>query len=1017
MPSNVSEVRIVIVDDNSLLRKAPIDGLFRGVFELLLAEGRILRRLTLFLSCLACTVSVHADQLPLLTRIEQIRKLSLEEANRGYPVRVRGVVTYYDLERNPSESDLFIQDTTSGIWVNIGSTNPAIQPGQLVEVEGFSEAPDFAPQITKPQIRVLGQAPLPVAKQVTFSRMASTKEDSQWVEVEGIVHAATKQGDALFLDVAVDAGRVRIKFPRFLEPLPGFLVDTKVRIQGVCGTIFNQKNQMIGVALYSTNLSQIHIVEQTLPDPFLAPRRPIASLLRFNPLGASGHRVRVQGTVTFQRPGKSLFIRDVNSGLYVHTAQATLLHVGDLVEVVGFPAVGEYSAVLQDAIFRRVGTGTLPLPKAITAAQALDGNHDADFVLLEGRLIDGVLGPGRRTLNMKTGNTVFQADLEDARPRGDLKKLAPGSLLKLTGICVVEADEYHVPRDFRILIRSLDDIAVVELPSWWTIGNLATLIAILAGLVLAFVIWATLLKQQVKDKTQAIREGLERETQARVRYEELFENASDMVFTCDLEGHFFALNQAGRRMIGFGADEELKMDLGQIVVPEHSALTRQVLQETSQEGQATHEVEILSKDKLRLRIELGMRLIHRNGHPGEIEGVGRDITRRRKLEEQLRQAQKMEAVGRLAGGVAHDFNNLLTVISGSGELVLGRLEPTDPKYRHVGEILKAADRAGSLTRQLLAFSRKQVLQPQVLDLNVILANVASMLRRLIGEDIELTIVPGEGLGRIKADPGEIDRAILNLAVNARDAMPKGGRLILRTENVSLDETYALGHLPIPAGQYVLLSVSDTGCGMDAETQTHIFEPFFTTKETGKGTGLGLAAVHGIVSQSGAHISVYSEVGKGTCFKIYFPRVDPGKKPVQEFRAPEPHRRGSETILLVEDEEMVRAFTLEVLKQSGYVVIAAKRPDEALEICEQCDRPINLLLTDVVMPGMSGPELAKRLKPSRPELRVLYVSGYTAEAVTQDGISDSHTAFLQKPFAPTTLVRKVQELLSMASSVR
>jgi PAS domain S-box-containing protein len=997
----------------------------REEFEARPAAGRGLRLrhpTLLLLFYLLCTASLRAGQpraqksdLPLLTQVEQIRNLSLDEANRGYRVRVRAVVTYYDLERNPAETDLFIQDSTAGIWVDLGSAKPEVHPGQLVEVEGFSEAPDFAPQIAKPQIRVLGEAPLPEAKQVTFNRMASTKEDSQWVEVGGIVHAARKQEDALFLDVAVDTERVIVKIPHFLGALPTFLVDAEVRVRGVCGTIFNQKNQMIGVILYSASLSQVHIVEQALTDPFSVAIRPIASLLRFNPLGASRHLVRVKGTVTLQQPGRSLFIRDGNYGLYVHTAETTPVRAGDLVEVVGFPAVGEYSAVLQDAVFRRTGEGPLPQPNAVTATQALDGSHDADYVSIEARLLEGALGAGRHTLNMKAGNTVFQAELEDAQSRNHLETLAPGSLFKLTGICVVGTDENHNPRDFRIFMRSLDDIAVVQLPSWWTIGHLGMLIAVLAGMVFAFVIWTTALKQQVREKTEAIREGLERETQARERYEELFENASDMVFTCDQQGRLLALNKAGRRMIGIGPGEELKMSLAEILAPEYGALTRQVLQQASQEGQETHEVEIVGSGKVRLRVELAARLIQRDGYPVEIEGIGRDITRRRKLEEQLRQAQKMEAVGRLAGGVAHDFNNLLTVISGCGELALGHLDPADPKYRHVADVLKAADRAASLTRQLLAFSRKQVLQPQVLDLNITLASVASMLRRVIREDVELKIVPGEGLGRVKADPGEIERAILNLAVNARDAMPQGGKLTLRTENVSLDESYAGAHYPIPAGQYVLLSVSDTGSGMDAETQRHIFEPFFTTKEIGKGTGLGLAAVHGIVSQSRGHISVYSEPGKGTCFKIYFPRLDPVTKPSQDSQVNQPDRRGSETILLVEDEAMVRELTFEVLKESGYVVLPAQRPDEALKICEECPGRIDLLLTDVVMPGMSGLELAKRLKPGRPEMKILFVSGYTADAVTEDGISHPNAAFLQKPYAPAALLRKVHEILMSPAS--
>ena len=948
--------------------------------------------------------------LPLLTRVEQIRNLAPEAANLGYPVRVRGVVTYF----NPAENDLFIQDSTAGIWVAIGNTNLPLRPGQLVEVEGISTSADFAPSIDKPRVRVLGQAPLPVARQVTFGRMASTQEDSQWVEIEGIVHNASERGEALLLDLAAEGGQLSVEFPSFHDPLPTSLVDAKVRVQGVCGAIFNQKNQITGVILYSPSLHLLHIIEPAPTNAFLVPRRPIASLLRFTPQGASGHRVRVRGVVTLQQPGNSLFIKEENDGLQVHTLEATPVRAGDLVEVVGFPAVGEYAAVLRDAVFRRIGAGPSPVPIPITAAEALDGSHAADYVRIQAQLLDSTPGPGLYTLNMESGNILFLAQVEDAPSKKSAEALVPGSLLQLTGICMLEADESHNPRAFRILVRSLGDVVLVQPPPWWNIKRMLRIVALLAALVLASTLWAVLLKRQVAEKTESIRDSLQGEAAARERYQELFENANDMVFTCDLEGHLTSLNKAGRRMTGCDIPAVLKMNLAQMLAPESSVLARQMLQEASQEGQRTYEVEIVGKNNTRLRVDLGTRLIQRSGMPPEVQGIGRDITRHRRLEEQLRHAQKMEAAGRLAGGVAHDFNNLLTVISGFGQLVLGRLDPADPKYAHMAELLKAADRGATLTRQLLAFSRQQVLQPQVLDLNTTLANINRMLRHIIGEDIELVIIPGPNLGRVRADPGEIDQVILNLAVNARDAMPQGGKLVLQTENVTLDEVRASSHYPIRPGQYVLLSVSDTGCGMDAETQKHIFEPFFTTKEQGKGTGLGLATVHGIVHQSGGFIYVYSELGSGSIFKIYLPRVDQVEEPAKVRQTVEHRTRGSETILVVEDEAMVRNLTLEVLKESGYTVIAAERPDDALKICEQNQGTIDLLLTDVVMPGMSGLELAERLKPDRPKMKVLYVSGYTADAVARRGMSDPTTAFLQKPFAPGALVRKVREVLEVGS---
>jgi PAS domain S-box-containing protein len=393
-----------------------------------------------------------------------------------------------------------------------------------------------------------------------------------------------------------------------------------------------------------------------------------------------------------------------------------------------------------------------------------------------------------------------------------------------------------------------------------------------------------------------------------------------------------------------------------------------------------------------------------------------DVTERRRLGEQLRQSQKMEAIGCLAGGVAHDFNNLLTVVTGYSDLLLKRPPATCAGMRApLEEIKKAAERAASLTRQLLTFSRKQMLQPQILDLNSLLTNVDEMLRRMIGEDIELVTHLPSGLGRVKADPGQIDQVIMNLAVNARDAMPQGGRLTLEAANIELDSSYGSSHESVLPGHYVMIAMSDTGIGMDAETQAHIFEPFFTTKEVGKGTGLGLATVYGIVKQSGGSVQVYSEPGKGTTFKVYLPRIDQAAEVIAPTNVPvDELSRGSETILLAEDEEAVRSLVRGVLESTGYRVLETKGGNEALEIGERHRKHIHLLLTDVVMPQMSGAELVKHLAPLHPETKVLYMSGYTDHAVVRHGLLDSSTAFLQKPFTPDALALKVREVLDGAA---
>jgi PAS domain S-box-containing protein len=494
----------------------------------------------------------------------------------------------------------------------------------------------------------------------------------------------------------------------------------------------------------------------------------------------------------------------------------------------------------------------------------------------------------------------------------------------------------------------------------------------------------------------------------------VLEASLDSIITIDEKGLIIEVNPATEKTFGYTASEMVGKELAGLIVPPRlreeyrDGLVRQTASGEAHVLGRVLEMPAQRRDGTEFPTELFISRVDVEGAPHFV-GYIRDVTEHRQLEEQLRQSQKMEAVGQLAGGVAHDFNNLLTVIIGNADIQQSMIEKESPLAESLEEIRKAADRAAALTRQLLAFSRRQVLEPKVLDVNALVENVEKMLRRLIGEDVKLMTLLSPSIGRVRADAGQLEQIVVNLSVNARDAMPKGGTLTIETADVELDEQYAREHLTVRPGTYVMIAVTDTGAGMSPETQSRIFEPFFTTKGTGKGTGLGLATVYGIVKQSGGSIWVYSEIGKGTTFKIYFPLVQEGvqeKKPALGERSV----GGHETVLLVEDEPAVRKLSQLVLAAQGYTVIEAAGAEQALALAKTHVGPIHLILTDVVMPEMGGADLASRLSALHPETRVLYMSGYTDDAIVRKGLIDVGRHFLQKPFTPALLAKKVRDVL-------
>jgi PAS domain S-box-containing protein len=512
-----------------------------------------------------------------------------------------------------------------------------------------------------------------------------------------------------------------------------------------------------------------------------------------------------------------------------------------------------------------------------------------------------------------------------------------------------------------------------------------------------------------KRSQQALRES-------EIRYRTLVQSAVYGIFRWSLADQFTDVNPALVSILGYdSAGEVLSLRMTQDVYVEakqHQEIVSSLLASGQMRGM---EVQWRRKDGRNITVRLSGRSIQEDGQIIGFEMIVEDITERRLLEEQLRQAQKMEAVGQLAGGIAHDFNNLLTVIKGNSQLLLEKLHAVDSRRSGVEQIQKAADRAASLIYQLLAFSRKQVIEFRVLDLNGMIANTMQLLRRLMGEHIELTIIEGKDLGRVKADPGQMEQVVMNLALNARDAMPEGGKLILETENVEIDHNHPSKDAEVTVGQYVMLRVSDTGVGMDKETLAHVFEPFFTTKAVGKGTGLGLSTVYGIMKQSNGFITAESEPGVGSTFRVYLPRVDQSVNQVEVPVPAETDFQGSETVLVVEDEDGVRSLITTLLARNGYTVLEASNGEDALDLCQHRSAPVHLLITDLVLPRMNGRELSERVAERCSGIRTLFMSGYTDDATLKDGVLENRAAFLQKPFSMETLLHKVREVLGRAAA--
>ncbi len=915
--------------------------------------------------------------------------------------RVRAVVTLRDERRGL----LFVQDETGGMFVTLMTPAPALARGDLLDLAGTAVMTVRGPTLGNATVTSAGKAPVPAARPLSALDGRLRSADARVVAAEGVVRAIRTSGRDVEVTIRTIEGSLIVLEPAGVaaEPPP---VDAVVRVDGVLSHMMSedrllQRRELIAVG-------PVGVVSAPPSDPYKVVETSVADLRRLPPGRELMRRARVSGIVTRQRTGRTLHLRTATQPIRIESDQRTAVQPGDRVEAVGFPELDGFTPFLADAVYRRVQSGPPPVALASTLGELMDGRRDAELVTAEGTLLESDRGRDDLTLVIQQDGVLFNADLPlDLAPQLPFG-LQPGAHVQLTGICSVIVDSEGTPRSFRLQLRDGRDVTIMAGGSlltpgarvpWWAWAGLVLTVAA-AGAGVAY--------RTGRVKEETIRRQLARESALKARFDDLFERSSEILTIHDRRGRVSTLNRAGEQAVGYSREELRMLDPSWVFGTDYLDAINRMIEEGPESTPRAFRSELVPRKGARIPIDVNARVLVGDGRVIGVTSISRDLSERDRLENELRQAQKMEAVGRLATGIAHDFNNLITVLLGYSDELIEQMPAGSDWQRSATEIRRAAERASGLTQQLLAFSRRQAAVAHTIDLNLIVANMEDLIRRLLGPEIGLEFSLDPHLAHVRADGAQIGQVIMNLIVNARDAMPKGGTLSIETANVVLGTE----HLDVIPGPHVSLCVRDTGVGMPAEVRDRLFEPFFTTKDSGQGTGLGLSMVQGIVRQSGGHVVVESEPGKGSAFKIYFPPIadEPDLPLMPALTTPSAAVRGEGVVLLAEDDRSVRRLVVTELKRRGFTVLDAEDGRAALEVFQQHKDTIDILVTDVVMPRMNGADLAKEAGRIRPGLKILFISGHPERAGS--GLDPAHVHnLLMKPFTADTLASRIKAMIT------